>query len=127
MKKISRIQFISGVKDIEQLYLFEIVNSKVFFRGDIEHGGDLQIPRIEMMRFEINKKLPVSTASSECRSCYTGGITFIEYDDEEESAICALNDFLRLVNDVVYVSCGENELENIAENFTKAYIYTVLE
>ncbi len=127
MKRISRNEFISGVTNLEQLYLLEVFDGKVFLRSDIEYGGDLQIPRVEIMRFEMNTEMPISIACSECRSRYTGGISFMEYYDESEAIACALNDFLGLANDAVYLSCKENELSNIAENFTKASIYAISE
>ena len=126
MKRISRNEFISGAENLEQLYLLEVFDGKVFLRSDIEYGGDLQIPRVEIMRFEMNTEMPISIACSECRSRYSGGISFIEYYNESEAMDCALNDFLELANDAVYLSCKDNELSNIAESFTKAYIYTVL-
>lgn len=127
MKSISRNEFILSVTNLEQLYLLEAFDGKVFLRSDIEYGGDLQIPRVEIMRFEMNTEMPISIACSECRSRYTGGISFMEYYNESEAISCALNDFLRLANDAVYLSCKENELSNIAESFTKASIYAISE
>lgn len=82
MKEVTRTQYISSVIDYEQLYLIEAISGKVFLCSDIEYGGDLQIPRIEMMYFEMDISLSFHNACSECRARYTGGINFAEYQDE---------------------------------------------
>lgn len=127
MTTLSKAQFISSITSLERLYLLETDNGGVYLRGDIEYGGDLQIPRVEMMCFDINTELPIDIACSECRSRYIGGITFIEYDDEADAIACALDDFLNLEKDAIYLSCDKNELTNISDSFEKAFIYTVIE
>lgn len=125
MTTLSKSQFISSITSLERLYLLETDNGRVYLHSDIEYGGDLQIPRVEMMCFAMNTELPIEIACSGCRSRYIGGITFIEYDDEATAVACALDDFLNLEKDAIYLLCDENELANIAKSFGMAFIYAV--
>ena len=127
MKEISKEKYIEICKDYEKLYLITILADKVYLRSDIEYGGELQIPRIEIMDFEVNTLLPFSEACVECRGNYVGGINYIEYDSEKMANENALNDFLKLEPKAIFVVCRNNELIDIARVFNEISIYIIVE
>lgn len=127
MREITREQYVSSVSDYEKLYLIEVCNGKVFLCGDIEYGGVQQIPRIEMMYFEMNTSLSFHDACSECRGFYTGGINFVEYNNEEKAKRCAVQDFLKLSIANAYISCSENEMFDIIYKYPHYQIYIIID
>ena len=125
MQEVTKEKYLSSVTDLEKLYLIQIDNGKVYLLSDIEYGGDIGL-RIEMMDFEINTEFPFSIANSECREHYIGGITFIEYDTEEEANKHVLTDFLNLKTNAIYLLCFEYEFKKILELYLNKIIYILI-
>lgn len=122
MKEVTKEQCLSSVTDLEKLYLIQTDNGKVYLLSDIEYGGDIGL-RIEIMNFEMNTKLPFSTANSECRGHYIGGITFIEYNTKEEADRYVLTEFLDLKKNAIYLLCSECEFKEVSQLYLNNIIY----
>lgn len=122
MKEVTKEQWLSSVTDLEKLYLIQTDNGKVYLLSDIEYGGDMGL-RIEMMYFEMNTERPFSTANSECRGHYTGGITFIEYNTKEEADRYVLTEFLDLKKNAIYLLCSECEFKEVSQLYLNNIIY----
>ena len=117
MQVLSKEQYVSTISDIEKAYLISIKYGKAYLRADIEKAGDIGL-RIEMMDFELDTSYGFYKANNICRNNYSGGISFIEYDSFEEAERSALNDFLRISDNAIFLFCDDNELNELMNNYS---------
>ena len=111
---------------MEKIYLVELVNDRMYLLSDIEKGGDIGL-RIENMFFEMNTLLGFQKANRESRGNYSGGISFIEYNDYNEAECNIINDFIYLEKEAIYLSCFDTDMERVIYKYpprTRIYIIT---
>lgn len=126
MQELSKEQYISTISDLEKIYLVELVNDRMYLLSDIEKGGDIGL-RIENMFFEMNTLLGFQKANRECRGNYSGGISFIEYNDYNEAECNIINDFINLEKEAIYLSCFDTDMEKVIYKYpSKARLYIVI-
>lgn len=124
MQEVIKDCFMQNIIDCEKLYLINIENNEVILKADIERGGDIGL-RVEMMNFKLDTSLTFWESAIECRSRYSGGIQFIEYDTYEEAQLNIIDDFLSLSPQSIYLMCENNELQLIATKYNYQSIYVL--
>ena len=122
LQEITRQEYISGIEDLEKLYLLKVSDDKVYLRSDIELTGDGEL-RIEIMDFILEQSSTLSEASSICRGHYAGGIYFIEYDSLYEAKENIIADFLEIESDGIFILCNDGELKQVTEKYTNKNVY----
>ena len=124
MTELSKSEFIRQITDLTHLYLLEVEDGKPYLIADIEYGGEEQRIRIELInKFDLDPYLPFEEACIDSRSWYVGGISFIEWDSDEEAEAEVFDEFFILASDAVYVSCTDDELSDIVTRFPNACVY----
>lgn len=127
MKELTKEQYIErvSVSNYERAYLLLLEDNAVYLRANMDFGGDIGL-RIEMMHFELDKKLGFWEADCNCRERYPGGIYFIEYESFEEAEEKIINDFLDLEENVIYLYSEDNELKDLVNSYPdKTLVYVV--
>lgn len=103
------------ISDCERAFLLRIdEEGNIWLKADIEIVGEPQCERVELMDFQIDKEKSILLAIVECRGFYCGGITFIEYDDNNDILELALDDFMNTQDNARYLICDDSDLSNIA-------------
>lgn len=126
MQEVTKEKYIQSIMDFETLYLIEIENNKVFLKSDIECGGDIGL-RTEIMNFKLDTSLTFRETCSECRSHYTGGIQFIEYDSYDDAKLSVIDDFLNLSPQSIYLICEDKELQAFTTKYNNQSVYILIQ
>lgn len=122
---VDRDTYKNAIINPERAFLLYVDNeNKISLQADIELGGDPVNYRVELMDFELDSTKPILLSTVECRGFYCGGINFIEYDAAiEDTSELAINDFLKLSDEVNYLLCEDMDLCKIIETINNRYFY----
>lgn len=122
---VDRDTYKNAIINPERAFLLYVDNeNKISLQADIELGGDPVNYRVELMDFELDSTKPILLTTVECREFYCGGIKFIEYGEEiEDTSELAINDFLKLSDEVNYLLCEDMDLCKIIETINNRYFY----
>ena len=145
-RPVSKEEYIKSAFDLENLYYIRVKDGVPHLLADIEYYGDESVQlRVELFAeiypngfvlYPAGSGLSIydniSDLVSECRSCYPGGICFIEYPTREEAERNVLNDFINTygvggkdVNGVclVYIQCHESALHQLVQVFPNSDLF----
>lgn len=132
MKIVSREQYMRASRDLERYYLFSTKAGCVYLRSDIEYGGELQSPRIEVMQFAVDTTIGIKKAVDKSRGENAGRILLFEHKTPVEAykkVMGSFTDFAESVcceSDTVFLECRDDELRDIVKKYPNNNIYVVV-